>query len=240
MILDNQSHTEQALARLPSQFINSTNLRNLVSINSDRAQDLNDELIKILNGRSVNDAVGKQLDNIATIFNLTRVPGETDIVFRARILAETAALARSGEPEHIIESYIVMTEAGSVFYAEIYPGGVQVTAHVLNDTFSTQEDTAIVNAMNNVRAGGIDIILIIAPETDYMMFCDVSEVDANGNGPIDESHGLGSIFDSDGGQLSRVLVADLPLIPLVLSLSGETLMLAGEPTALAGYFETYI
>lgn len=240
MILDNQSHVEQALSRLPNQFINSVNFRDLVSLNAGRAQGINDELIKILNGRSINDAVGKQLDNLATVFNLTRIVGESDASFRARILAETAALSRSGEPEHIIETYIVLTEAVRVFYQESYPAGVQVTAHLTTDTLSTQEDTAIVNAMNNIRGGGIEIVLIIAPETDYLTMDDVANVDGSGNGTIDASEGLGSILDSEGGQLSRVLIANLPLVPLVLSLAGETLMQAGEPTALAGYFIEYI
>ena len=52
-VQDKQDHTEKALSRLPNQFIDSENLRNIVSISSDRFQGINDELIKMLNNMSL-------------------------------------------------------------------------------------------------------------------------------------------------------------------------------------------
>jgi len=382
-IQDKQNHTENALARLPDQFIDSTNLRNIISIGSDRFQGLNDDLIKILDGTSLSTSSGKQLDNIATILNLIRISGESDADFRARILTETGSLARSGEVEHVIETYILLSSATKAFYAETYPAGFQITAHktelenllkyseqfgdaiwvksnitvsddvidspcgsgtgdkivediinglhyfgqsvsLIDNTvytvsiyakagerdkllvqhtdkagvnirvdfdltagqityegalvvdsfielieddwyrcsvsydsrsggsstsitwfielygsylgdgvsglyvcgaqitktdyltdyikatsapvlFDNSLDETITSAMNSTKAGGVSIILVISPETDYFMFDSSANVDGSGNGTSSAEHGFGSSSDVDGGQLSRVL-----------------------------------
>lgn len=202
---DKQTHVDDALARLPNQFINSTNLRNLISLNAGRFQGINDMLIKLLDERAISTSAGKQLDAVATILNLYREIGETDASFRSRIYAETSVLAKSGEVEHIIEIYTYLTEATSVFYDEIYPAGFQITAHVAVDAEDAETDAEIIEAMENVKAGGVDMILTISTEADYFMLDSSVNADASGNGTIDASHGLGSSSDVDGGQLSRTL-----------------------------------
>ncbi len=203
---DKQDHEEKALARLPNQFIDSTNLRNLISANAGRFQGLNDELIKLLDFRAVSTSTGKQLDNIATILDMERSSGESDISFRSRLISETAVLSKSGEVEHIIEVYTLLTEAATIFYSEIYPAGFQITAHVASDAEDPDVDAAIISAMANVRSGGIDMVLVLSTETDYFMFDSSVNVDGSGNGTSSAEHGFGSSADVDGGQLSRVLV----------------------------------
>jgi len=205
-IKDNQDYTEKALARLPNQFIDSQNLISLVSLSSDRMQGINDEAIKMLDGMSLSTASGKQLDNLATILNLTRISGESDSDFRARILSETTLLSRSGEPSHIIDVYLLLTDATSVFFSENYPAEIQVTAHVAVDAEDADVDAAIIDSMNNVKGGGIGIILVLSPETDFFFFDSEANVDASGNGTSDSTGGFGSTLDVDGGQLSRVLI----------------------------------
>ena len=205
-IKDNQSHTEEAVARLPDQFVDSSNLISLVSLSSDRMQGINDEAIKMLDGMSLSTASGKQLDNLATILNLVRISGESDSDFRARILSETSLLSRSGEPSHVIDVYLLLTEATSVFFGENYPAGIELAAHVAVDAEDADVDSAIIDSMNNVKAGGIDMILLISPETDFFFFDSEANVDASGNGTSDASGGFGSTLDTEGGQLSRVLI----------------------------------
>lgn len=205
-IEDKQDHTEAALSRLPDQFVNSTNLINLVSISSDRFQGLNDEAIKILEGRSLSLATGKQLDNIAAILNLTRISGESDKDFRQRILSETSALARSGEPSHVIDIYLLLTGASRVFYAETYPAGFQLTARMAIDIEDAEADASILESMRKVKAGGVGMVLVISTETDYFMLDSSANVDGSDNGPISAEHGLGSSTDVGGGQISRVLI----------------------------------
>jgi len=204
-IKDNQDYTEKAIARLPNQFIDSSNLISLVTLNSDRMQGINDEAIKMLDGMSLSTASGKQLDNTATILNLVRISGESDDDFRARIFAETSVLARSGEPGHVIDVYLLLTEASSIFFNENYPAGIQLAAHILSDAQDADTDNAIINSMQNVKAGGIDMILIISPEEDFFFFDSSENVDASDNGTIDASGGFGSTLDADGGALSRAL-----------------------------------
>ena len=205
-IKDIQSHVSDAVARLPDQFIDSSNLINLVSLGAERMQGINDEAIKILDGMSLSTAIGKQLDNLATILNLIRIVGESDDDFRARIFSETSVLAKSGEPSHVIDVYLLLTEASIVFFNENYPAGIGLAAHVASDAEDSSIDSSIINSMNNVKAGGIDMILVISPETDFFLFDSEANVDASGNGASDASGGFGSSLDIDGGQLSRVLV----------------------------------
>ena len=204
-IKDNQDHVESALGRMPGQFIDSTNFRNIVSISAGRVQGLNDEAIKILDGRSLTLSSGKQLDNLATILNVTRIPGELDGPFRDRILSETSALAKSGEPGHVIDVYLLLTGAASIFYSEIYPAGFQMAAHVATDPEDADVDASILESLGKTKAGGVDMILVISPETDYLMLDSSDNVDGSDNGPISAEHGLGSSIDVEGGQVSRVL-----------------------------------
>lgn len=204
-IKDSQNHVESALGRMPGQFIDSSNFRNIVTIGADRVQGLNDEAIKILDGRSLTLSSGKQLDNLATILNVTRSPGEPDSDFRVRVLSETSALARSGEPRHVIDVYLLLTEAISIFYTEIYPAGFQMAAHVAVDPEDPDTDALILESMGKTKAGGVDMILVIAPDTDYFMLDSAANVDGSDNGPISAEYGLGSSTDVDGGQVSRVL-----------------------------------
>lgn len=202
-IQDKQTHVEDALNRLPNQFIGSENLRNLISISAGRFQGINDQLIKLLDKRAISTSSGKQLDNIATILDLARDAGETDTAFRARVIAETSALARSGEVGHIIDIYTLLTTATSIFYDEIYPAGFQVTAHVAIDAEDDEEDAEIKLAMENVRAGGVDMILIKSTETEFFMLDSSANVDASGNGTSSAEHGFGWSTEVDGGQLAR-------------------------------------
>jgi hypothetical protein len=204
-ITDNQDHVEEAKARLPRQFDNSPNLVALVGLNAGRFQDLNDTLIKVHEETSVLTGYGKQLDNIAQYLNLTRITGESDSAFAARIIAETAVLAKSGEPEHLIETYKLLTSAITIFYAEYYPAGVQLTAHVASYPEDPDVDESIVTGMDNARAGGVDIALIISPETEYFMLDSSDNVDGSGNGTSSADYGLGSTSEADGGRLSRVI-----------------------------------
>ena len=204
-VQDKQTHVADAVARLPNQFVDSDNLINLISTNAGRFQDLNDELIKLLDQRAISTSTGKQLDNLATILDLTREVGESDVSFRARFLAETTILARSGEIANVMDLYLLLTSATEIVYDEIYPAGFQIVAHVASDAEDAEEDTAVIDAMNDVKAGGVDMVLIISTEIEYFMLDSSANVDGSGNGTSSAEHGFGWSTEVDGGQLSRSL-----------------------------------
>lgn len=206
MITTIPDHKERALARLPQQFNGSANLISLISILGDRAQEIEDLLIELFNDRAFSTAYGKQLDNIGTILNLARILGETDSAYRARLFAETSDLEKSGEIESLIEVFnLLMRLTAGTHVVEMYPAGLQITAHTDADPEDPTIDAQIVSAMDVVKAGGVELILQVASELDAFYFSDVSEADANGNGPTDALHGFGDITLTEGGRLARVI-----------------------------------
>lgn len=196
-------HAEAAQARLPSQFAGATKLQALIGKIGERAQGIETVLFDLLNNRALSTATGLQLDNLGTILDTARTVGETDDSYRARLFSETSQLEKSGEPEHLIEVFNFLLTPDSMWYEELYPATVQLTAHDDTDPESAVIDADVREAMENAKAGGIEIILQMATSTDYFMLANVSETDINGNGPIDALHGLGDETLTEGGKLAR-------------------------------------
>lgn len=203
MITQITDHSTRALNRLPDQFNGAANLRNLITIIGDRAQEIENVFIALLDERALSVAVGRQLDNIGTILDTARELGETDNAYRARLFAQTSQIEKSGELESVIEVFNFLTEpdAGSIVI-EVYPAGLSLTAIKDTDAEDPVIDQQNRDAMEVVKAGGIRLFLQIA-ETDSFYFSDASEVDGSNNGPIDALHGLGDEVLTDGGSLAR-------------------------------------
>jgi len=197
-------HAAAAQARLPSQFIGATKLQALIGKIGERAQGIETVLFDLLNNRALSTATGLQLDNLGTILDTARTVGETDDSYRARLFSATSQLQKSGEPEHLIEIFNFLLNPDSMILQEIYPAGVQLTAHDDTDPESFTIDSDTREAMDNVKAAGIELILQMATTSDYFMMADESETDVNGDGPDDALHGLGDETLTEGGALARV------------------------------------
>jgi len=196
-------HAERAKARLPKQFNNATNLLALVDLIGTRYQSIEDVVDDLRLNRFISTATGMQLDNAGTILDTAREIGEADSAYRSRIFAATSQLEKSGEIESLIELYDFLLAPFLIRYQEIYPAGVQLTAHMDVDPNDSVIDEYNRAAMEVVKAGGIELLLYVAPESDDFYLSDVSEVDGSNNGPTDTLHGLGDVTLTDGGKLAR-------------------------------------
>lgn len=196
-------HAERAKARLPEQFNDATNLLALLDLIGSRYQSIEDVTDELRLNRFISTATGMQLDNAGTILNTAREVGEADGIYRSRIFAATSQLEKSGEVESLIELYNFLLTPVLVRYQEIYPAGVQLTAHTDTDPNDPVIDEYNRAAMEIVKAGGIEMLLYVAPEIDDFYLSDVSEVDGSNNGPTDILHGLGDEALTDGGKLAR-------------------------------------
>lgn len=196
-------HAQRAKDRLPDQFNDATNLLALIDALGSRYQGIEDVLYDLYANRTITLSTGKQLDNAATILNVTREVGETDNAFRARIFSATSQLEKSGEMESVIELYNFLLNPALVRYQEIYPAGFQLTAHIDTDPNDPTTDENNRAAMNVVKAGGIEMLLYVARENDSFYFSDTSEVDGSNNGPTDILSGFGDETLTDGGKLAR-------------------------------------
>lgn len=199
------NHPERALDRLPNRFSRSSQFRDLIELIGNRHQEIENTLVDLLELRGLSSANGKQLDNAGQILNVDRDVGENDASYRSRLFSATAQLEKSGEIESVIEVFGFLYSTTSVIYAEIYPAAFSLTAHVATDDEDPELDQYNYTAIQSVRAGGVDFHVTLSPQTDYLYLSDVSEVDANGDGPIDADHGLGDESLLEGGMLSRAL-----------------------------------
>lgn len=206
MITEITDHAAQAQARLPSRYNKAAQFQALINLIAGRYQDLENVTFDLYLNRSLANAAGTQLDNLGTILNLSRKIGETDASYRARLYSETSELEKSGELESVITIFnflmgVPITTA--TFVQETYPAGLTLVAHNDADPQDAITDANNRTAMNVVKAGGIELILEVATESDYFYFSDISEVDANNNGPTDALHGFGDATLTEGGTLAR-------------------------------------
>jgi hypothetical protein len=205
-------HADQIKARYPSQFDENSNedkninLAKLINIIGGRVQELETQFFKLLDERHLSVAVGVQLDGIGQILNLARDVGEVDEAYRARLVGRTGELAKSGEIESLISTFMTLTQAVSASTFEFFPAGFMMVAHLDTDAEDPDIDQAILTQMNLVKAAGVKLILEFAPETNYFRLSDESETDVNNNGPPSAEHGLGDETLTEGGGLARVII----------------------------------
>jgi len=221
-------HASLALDRLPNRFALATQFRNLIELIGDRHQVIEDTLVDLLELRSLSSATGKQLDNAGQILNVDREIGETDSAYRSRLFSATAQLEKSGEVESILDVFEFLYAPEAIIYEEIYPAAFVLTAHLLDDDQSSATDQYNHAAIQSIKAGGIDFYIAISPATDYLYLSDVSEVDINGDGPIDANHGLGDESLNEGGGLSRVLYIGFLNFNLITESGGQLLTESGD------------
>lgn len=205
MITQITDHSERAKNRLPDQFSGAVNLQNLIEIISGIYQELENVDYDLLTKRSLSVATGKQLDNLGTILDANRITGESDTEYRSRLFAATSQLEKSGEAETIIEIYNLLIGSTVSHFYDLYPASFQITSLFDLDPNDSEQDQYTKNVINNAKAGGIEVLLMVSPETEGFILCDASEVDINDNGVIDVDHGLSDLSQVSGGQLARVL-----------------------------------
>lgn len=219
IITKKTTHVQDAKDRLPGHIKTATEFNKLISIFATRFQELEDELDDMLNNITglVSTAIGAQLDVIGIILDLTRIVGEADSEYRIRLLGEAARLAKSGEPETVIEAYKLITVANRILLVELVPATIELTAFVDSDDFTLEQDQAIIDTMQQVIAAAVGTILQIQENPDNVfLFGDTADADAAGELPADADHGLGDTADADtngdispglgrGGKIARVL-----------------------------------
>lgn len=214
-IIKNDSHVEEAKARIPGYLRGAVNFNKMVEIFANRFQILEDELDLLLNNitsLTVN-AVGVQLDTIGIILDLTRIVGEADAEYRIRLQGEAAALAKSGEPETVIDAFKLITVANSVLLLELIPATIELVAFLDDDTLTASQDAAIIVTMQAVIAAGVGTMLLTCVGPCFL-WGDSADADGDGNLPAAPT-GFGDTADADvngnilpgvgGGNWARVL-----------------------------------
>jgi len=114
------THIADAKARLLSQFQGKPLIEGLLDAIDQQVQDYEDATIALQGLLDIASMVGDQLDGIGTILGRAR-EGLSDADYRTALTERISALYSSGEPEAVIQAYILATGATSVTYVPDYP-----------------------------------------------------------------------------------------------------------------------
>lgn len=126
------NHFERALALLASQFREEgvgggyTNFQKLIKALTVSLQELDDLNQDLKNNRSLDTAIGQQLDGLGEILGLPRIPGESDDSYRERLRFQLYINSAKGTPEEIIRAVKQITQSSFVWYHELYPAAYQL------------------------------------------------------------------------------------------------------------------
>lgn len=120
-----ETHREDAIARFTSQYQHAEKLKELAGIFADRVQGMEDAAQQLLQERWVDDAQGRQLDELGLIVGEPRLE-RSDRVYRDAIRLRIILNSAGGEPESVIQFVDQAFFADRVVLHEIYPAKVEV------------------------------------------------------------------------------------------------------------------
>lgn len=161
------NHDAAAKARLITQYQESDNIKKIVTIYAKQVQDVEDAIKELLDERSIDSAIGYQLDLLGTILDEPRV-GLGDDDYRLLLKAKIAQNVSEGTPEDIIGIFRMLLRPDEIFYNEVHPAGFELTA--IGSTLPLTSIDRIKDAINRCRPAGVklvDIKTVNQPEFSF-------------------------------------------------------------------------
>ncbi len=113
-------HVVQAKARMLSQYKGKPRFEGMIEAVTQDAQSLEETLFDMYYERSVNSAIGKQLDIIGNIVGQPRL-GMLDDVYRIAILGKIGVNISNGVPEDLIALFKLLMKCTKAQYIPYYP-----------------------------------------------------------------------------------------------------------------------
>lgn len=161
------THAEDALARVATQYKDSTRLKGLIEVNADQWQLIDDALWQLATERylysdaEINDvtvnyvAVGEQLDVLGRILGLTR-QNMADDDYRAALKAQVKVLHSSGTAEELIGVFHCVEPDATITITDYPPACFTLT---LSDPITVPESAVYLKFIRRARAAGVRGIL---------------------------------------------------------------------------------
>ena len=164
----------------------TSNNYKFLSIDGQQYDDLNDMLIDVSNSHYVSTADGVSLDSIALIVGLVRRTGETDVQFRARILARVTGFIGGGTKSSIANSVAQFIDT-DVFAISVIDSYLDAGAY---GHFSVYIDTTypwivvqgindLTLLINQIKAAGTVFDFLSILMDDIMTMSDYLSFDSN-------------------------------------------------------------
>ncbi len=193
------NHIELALGRSTDQYKQKTKHEAFIEAFSKQVQDSEDAIFNMIDARTLEFAVGQQLDGIGDIVGLTR-QGRSDADYRVLLYVKIGQNTSQGGPEKIINIYKLLVGAGLVHYMNLNTGSVMLGSDV---DIPADQVSFVLNNMELIAAGGVRI--------DHLVCFDPSEPFAFA-GPNTDAPGAGwsDITGVSGGKFARLHRSRIP------------------------------
>lgn len=121
----NTEHVVEALDRLLEQYRKKTTWTSVITATVDQIQDLEQAIWDLDAGRNINTAVGVQLDNLGTLVGQERL-GFDDDFYRVLLFVKIGVNTSEGDPQKIISTFKLLTQADSVHYMNLGGGNIHL------------------------------------------------------------------------------------------------------------------
>jgi hypothetical protein len=149
------SHNTDAISRLLTQFREKPKIEGIISTNAAQYQDIEDAGFDMLQGITIEHAIGATLDRIGDVVGLTRgVLSDDD--FRVEIRTRISQRQSYGRVDDIITGFKLLTNSSGVLYGEIWPAGIYITG-LGNPIQPTPEQFS--RFINSVKPAGVALVI---------------------------------------------------------------------------------
>ena len=171
------NHVQKSIERLLQQYKDKPVIKALIESFVEQVQFIEDALTDLNDNRSINTAIGVQLDRLGDILGIDR-NGLSDEDYRARLKIKIVQNISNGEPDRLINVYSFLLGATQVQFQEHYPASMALMA---NAEVTAGQETLIYREIQNIAPAGARV--------DYIGCYDAlnSFAFAGSNGPLDDA-----------------------------------------------------
>lgn len=181
MFIEDDNYVAEGLARLLTQYQNSPDLQAILSAFLEQIQTIEIALTGMNTLRYLPNAVGVQLDNIGEIVGIVRPAGASDAQYLLDIYGQIKINTSQGQPEQVIQTFLLFTGASQVRLFEFPPGDVLLESSYNPPSLMAFE--SIINIINEVLPAGCRSIgLVVYDPVTPFTYSETSMLPATGYG----------------------------------------------------------
>lgn len=203
-ITKDTQHNEEGLALFIDRYKGKPRMAALLTIFMNQVQDLEDALFELITERTVDAAIGVQLDILGAIVGQPDRAGLSDDDYRTIIKARIKVNRSDGHADQMIEILRLIASATDaetpiqIIFIDLPPAGF--TLQIITD-LGTIDPAITFNLLDDARGAGIDFQFIYTTALEAETFEFASALTPV---ELDTDKGFGSTVTAVGGKLSSV------------------------------------
>ena len=166
-MVDITNFSQRAIALLAGQFqdqptpITYTNLQKLIRAACVSATNIQTQIQKLIFQRSIETAVGIQLDGLGQILGLARLVGQSDDSYRQALIFQIFLNSSSGTPEQLIQALSFFLGNSTIRYIDNFPASYLLESNAPISAYPPNPN-AVATAIQNLSPAGVEFGAIIA------------------------------------------------------------------------------